>query len=603
MTLRDVNVLKAVSKLVSDVNKLQNGEPIRGPCAIFRERRARGPQGDLMSVLGNFQNGSDSNAELEAVERSVFGKRGVLWIGVAAVLVPLAVLLGLQYWWLGDLERSSAIAREATLENFLEAVAKEVDYFYWKISERALNPPAVVFEEETIYKAGHFFKKKEIYGAKRLFIVSFKARDAVWFFNPDTAEMEVPEYSDETLAVWAAMSPWKMFYKKGSKFETTALTVDQHDPNNRIIINPITDEKSMLVGLAGLIVDPEFFEKELLPKAIKMSLPELDSKDGLMLCVRDGQGHQILPHAPKTDPKMDRVKRAPTFVFTDWRLSLQGDFASPKKWARANFAYNITLSALLAGVLIAGIALTLRTALREMKLSAMKNEFVSNVSHELRTPLSSIRVFGEFMRRGRVTEQEKVQEYGTYIETESRRLTQLINNILDFSRIESGRKVYQFEPADIEEVIAGTLNTFAVRLRNSGIELTYQGPDEPLPELSVDSNAIDRALSNLLDNAVKYSNGGDLIEIRLTANSSEVRIAVTDRGIGIPRDEQQRIFERFHRVSTGLVHDVRGSGLGLSLVRHIVQAHGGRVTVDSKLGEGSTFTIHLPLTGAATGRD
>ncbi len=554
-----------------------------------------------MSVLDTIHNGSESDSELRAVERTIFGQRRSLWIGVAAVLVPLAVLLGLQCWWLADLEQSSAIAREATLKNYVEAVVKEVDYFYWKISERALNPPAVVFEEETIYKAGHFFKKKDIYGAKRLFIVSFKARDAVWFFNPETAGMEVPEYSDETLAVWAAMSPWKMFYKKGSKFKTTVLTVDQHDPDNRIIINPITDEKSMLVGLAGLIVDPGFFERELLPKAIKMALPELDSKDGLLLCVRDGQGHQVLPHSPQTDPKKDRVKRAPTFVFTDWRLSLQGDFASPEKWARANFAYNITLSALLAAVLIAGIALTLRTALREMKLSAMKNEFVSNVSHELRTPLSSIRVFGEFMRRGRVTDQEKVKEYGTYIETESRRLTQLINNILDFSRIESGRKVYQFEPTDIEEVIGGTLNTFGVRLRNSAIELAYHGPEEPLPELNLDANAIDRALSNLLDNAVKYSNGGDRIDISVEADDANVRISIRDRGIGIPRDEQQRIFERFHRVSTGLVHDVRGSGLGLSLVQHIMKAHGGRVTVDSKPGEGSTFTLHLPLAAAGRG--
>ena len=554
-----------------------------------------------MSVLGNFNDDSESKAELKAVERSLFGKRRVLWIGVAAVLVPLTVLFGLQYWWLGDLERSSAIARGATLKNYLEAVAKEVDYYYWKISERALNPPAYVFEEDTIHKAGGFFKKKDIHGAKRLFIVSFKSKDSVWFFDPETTTMEIPEFSDETLAVWAAMSPWKLYYKKGSKFDTTALTVDQHDPSNRIIINPITDEKSMLVGLAGLIVDSEFFEKELLPKAIRMALPEFDSEDGLMLCVRDGQGRQVLPSSPITNPKDDRVKHAPSFVFTDWRLSLQGDFASPEKWARANFAYNITLSALLAAVLIAGIALTLRTALREMKLSAMKNEFVSNVSHELRTPLSSIRVFGEFMRRGRVTDQEKVKEYGTYIETESRRLTQLINNILDFSRIESGRKVYQFEPADVEEVVAGTLNTFGVRLRNSSIELAYHGPDEPLPELILDANAIDRALSNLVDNAVKYSNGGDRIDISVEADDANVRISVRDRGIGIPRDEQQRIFERFHRVSTGLVHDVRGSGLGLSLVQHIMKAHGGRVTVDSKPGEGSTFTLHLPLAGAGRG--
>jgi signal transduction histidine kinase len=255
----------------------------------------------------------------------------------------------------------------------------------------------------------------------------------------------------------------------------------------------------------------------------------------------------------------------------------------------------MTLSAILALVLLAGIGLTIRTALREMKLSAMKNEFVSNVSHELRTPLSSIRVFGEFMRRGRVEDPDKVREYGSYIETESRRLTQLINNILDFSRIESGHIAYNFEATDLEELLTGTLATFAVRLRDKGFEVSYDGPDDPLPEIRLDANAIDRAVANLLDNAVKYSNGDRRIGVELSRSGDGVAIAVSDHGIGIPRDELERIFERFHRVSTGLVHDVKGSGLGLTLVRHIAEAHGGRVTVKSEPGSGSTFTIHLPI--------
>jgi signal transduction histidine kinase len=554
-----------------------------------------------VSILNNHRNGRDnsfSDSELKAVERSVLGGRRVLWGGVLAVLLPLAILLALQYWWLADLERTSAVARKATLNNYLGAVSKEVHYFYLKTSQSALNLPPEVFLESKILKTGAYFKKWEIKGAKRLFVVSYKTRDSIYFYDPKTHKMSIPDYSEETVAVWAAASPWGYLRKKGGKIETTSLSVNQHDPNNRIVLNPITDEQSKLVGLAGMIVDQKFFEKVVLPEAIAASLPKFNKEEKLLVCVRDHQGRQVFPYGFKADRKNDRVKRGFEFIFTDWTMSLQGDFASPEKWARANFAYNMTLSAVLAVVLLGGVALTIRTALREMKLSAMKNEFVSNVSHELRTPLSSIRVFGEFMRRGRVGDPEKVREYGTYIETESRRLTQLINNILDFSRIESGRKVYTFESADLEEILAGALATFTVRLRDKGFEVEYHGPEEPLPEVDVDANAIDRAVANLLDNAVKYSNGGRSILVGLERRGDEVTLWVTDQGIGIPRDEQERIFERFHRVSTGLVHDVKGSGLGLSLVRHIAEAHGGRVSVESEIGKGSTFTIHLPLESA-----
>jgi signal transduction histidine kinase len=540
-------------------------------------------------------NGAYSGAELRAVERSVLGGRRILWAGVLVVVLPLLVLLGLQYLWLADLEHNSAIAREATLTNYLGAISKEVHYFYLKTAQRVLNLPPEVFSKEGIQKIGVYFKKRATPGAKQLFVVSFKTRESILFFDPNSGRMEAPDFSEETVAVWAAAAPWSYLRKKGGKIEATALSVHQHDPDNRIILNPITDEDWNLVGLAGMIVDQDFFENVVLPKAIEASLPKFDEGEELIVCVRDNQGRQVLPKNCRTDPKKDRVKSSFEFIFTDWTMSLQGDFAAPEKWARANFAYNMTLSAVLAVFLIAGIALTVRTALREMKLSAMKNEFVSNVSHELRTPISSIRVFGEFMRRGRVVDPAKVREYGTYIETESRRLTQLINNILDFSRIESGRKVYTFEAVDIEEVLLGVLATFTVRLRDKGFEIEFHGPDEPLPEIQADASAIDRAVANLLDNAVKYSDGGRSIRLGLERRGNEIAISVEDQGIGIPRDEQKRIFERFHRVSTGLVHDVKGSGLGLSLVQHIAEAHGGRVTVESEVEKGSTFTIHLPM--------
>jgi two-component system phosphate regulon sensor histidine kinase PhoR len=224
----------------------------------------------------------------------------------------------------------------------------------------------------------------------------------------------------------------------------------------------------------------------------------------------------------------------------------------------------------------------------------MKSDFVSNVSHELRTPLSSIRVFGEYMRLGRVTRPEKIQQYGEYIEAESRRLTQLINNILDFSKIESEEKKYRFCDVNVVELVEHTVAGLEMPLRDQGFAFTFTAASHP-PPLRIDKDAIGQVLVNLIDNAVKYSGERKEIDVRIEQVGGEVRIAIGDRGIGIPSNEQKKIFEKFYRVGSGLVHDVKGSGLGLAIVQHVVKAHGGRVEVASTPGEGSTFTIVLPL--------
>jgi two-component system phosphate regulon sensor histidine kinase PhoR len=238
--------------------------------------------------------------------------------------------------------------------------------------------------------------------------------------------------------------------------------------------------------------------------------------------------------------------------------------------------------------------LALRAAAREVRLSQMKSDFVSNVSHELRTPLSSIRVFGEYMRLGRVERPEKIREYGEYIEAESRRLTQLINNILDFSKIESAEKKYRFCTADAGDFVAQTVAAFELPLREKGVSVRVHTPAVPLPPVSIDRDALAQALVNLLDNAVKYSGDRQEIDVRVSAIRGEVHVAVEDRGIGIPAREQKKIFEKFYRVGSGLVHDVKGSGLGLAIVMHVVKAHGGRIDVVSAPGAGSVFTIVLP---------
>jgi two-component system phosphate regulon sensor histidine kinase PhoR len=262
--------------------------------------------------------------------------------------------------------------------------------------------------------------------------------------------------------------------------------------------------------------------------------------------------------------------------------------------ARYLFVVNVAMSLLMTVSVLGGIAVALRAASREIRLSKMKADFVSNVSHELRTPLSSIRVFAEFLKMGRVENPAKVREYGEYIEAESRRLSQLIANILDFSRIESGQKTYKFEKADVVRVVASTVKTFEMRMCQSDFAVSFSAPSAALPPAVIDPDAISLAVANLLDNAVKYSGDAREVSVRIDHVGKFLSVAVADRGIGIPKDEHERIFERFHRVGNALVHDVKGSGLGLAIVKHIVSAHRGWVAVDSEPGSGSTFTVFLP---------
>jgi signal transduction histidine kinase len=220
------------------------------------------------------------------------------------------------------------------------------------------------------------------------------------------------------------------------------------------------------------------------------------------------------------------------------------------------------------------------------------------VSHELRTPLALIRLYAETLELGRISTAGKQQQYYEIIRKESERLTSLINNILDFSRIEAGKKEYSFRETDVADLVRSTLESYRFEIEQNGFEFE-QKIDNNLPPLTVDREAIARSLLNLVNNAVKYSAGRKYLGVHLYRRDGNVNLEVEDHGIGIPPKEQHKIFEKFYRVGDPLVHNTKGSGLGLSLVRHIVLAHGGQVAVESAPGRGSKFIIILPVQNSA----
>ena len=232
----------------------------------------------------------------------------------------------------------------------------------------------------------------------------------------------------------------------------------------------------------------------------------------------------------------------------------------------------------------------LYAAEKERRLSQLKSELMANVSHELKTPLSVVRMFADMLRSDRVPSEERRHEYLDIICRESERLTSLIDNVLDFSALESGQGTYRLRRGDLADAVGRALEAFRYRSEQEGVEIRLEAAED-LPPVMIDQEAIALAVINLLDNAVKY--GGETpVELELSRRRSVVDVAVRDRGPGIPQDSLQLVFDRFYRGPHS--GPTRGSGIGLSLVKHIAQAHGGRAWAKNAAGGGAVVGFWIP---------
>ena len=293
--------------------------------------------------------------------------------------------------------------------------------------------------------------------------------------------------------------------------------------------------------------------------------------------------------------------RFPTTLY-NWRLQVSPQ-ASEELASRVQNRrlLEITMVSLSAIVIVAGAIAMVLVAEKERRVSALKSEFVANVSHELKTPLALVRMFAEMLQSGRVQSDAKRQEYLDIIVRESERLSALIENVLDFARLERGRGSYEFTEGDVGDAVTRAANVLRYRSEREGVSLVVDvAPD--LPRARIDERAIQLAVINLVDNALKYAPGTGEIVVRATRDAGEgtVRVDVVDRGPGVPAEDRIRIFERFVRLpgasaGKGEATPVRGSGIGLALVKHIAESHGGRAWVESDATKGgSTFSFSIP---------
>src|SRR5256714_4625463 len=364
----------------------------------------------------------------------------------------------------------------------------------------------------------------------------------------------------------------------------------------------LPDNSTDEVAFGGVSFDPCYMKNNFFPEMLAGSVND-KSKDqtgnqlAMMIYRSDTpEGKDLKPIVttagwdegkPEVTRKMDDVFRGLALAIKYQGVSVEALGAT---WMRRSFL----ILGFLSVMIVEGLVLTKHMVGKEMAVAKLKSDFVLTVSHELRTPLALIRLYAETLELGRITTKEKKQQYYRIIRKESERLTALINNILDFSRIEAGRKEYEFRETDIADLVRNTLDSYRYQIEQQGFALE-ENIDPDLPVVQVDREAIARALVNLVNNALKYSTNEKYLGVKLYRENGAVKLEVADRGIGIARRDQGKIFEKFYRAGDPLVHNTKGSGLGLSLVRHITEAHGGDISVESTPGAGSKFTLSLPL--------
>ena len=536
--------------------------------------------------------------------------RLMLTLGLA-VLLPAAALIYVNFSQLRTFERDKVL-EAAIHRDFQEMLA---------IAEKKMNKKAYTMAEEArdVFpspdtEAGEKEKKLDLILSKNPWMAHvflFDEKGLVFRSQPqqmgDQYFRKEHDQLAETFGGWLGMEGKSMvedmhkktrlmsFYSSptkradGETYVTTALFALPGLSSDRVVVGGATFDacylkQTFFPGMLEELVNQKMSDQGGNRLAMMVYPADLDG------------GHEIKPLAASTGwgEGKPEVTRKFDDVFRGLGLAIKYQGTSVEALGQTWVHNGFLILGFLSLMIIGGLVLTKHIVSKEMALARLKSDFVSNVSHELRTPLALIRLYAETLELGRITTEEKKQQYYCIIRKESERLTALINNILDFSRIEAGRKEYEFRKTDIAELVRNTLDSYRYQIEQQGFAFE-ENIDSNLPAVPVDREAIARALVNLVNNALKYSTDEKFLGVSLYRENGVVKLEVADHGIGIERRDQSKIFEKFYRAGDPLVHNTKGSGLGLSLVRHITQAHGGEIAVESTPGKGSRFILSLPL--------
>lgn len=369
----------------------------------------------------------------------------------------------------------------------------------------------------------------------------------------------------------------------------------EFDAHRSMTLALINNREQQVVGHVNFLIDKEY----LLNSVMK---PKLESKigspeeSGIVVWLRDWMQDEILLSSDDSYPfdrgKVDIHQRFPNLL-DNWIL-YASFLESPSVAAtRASVNRNFVLLGIAVFVLFGAFIFMFINAQREREFARRQAGFLANVTHELKTPLAVMQAAGENISDGRVTEGKRLKEYGTHIYNEAIRLRKMIDKLLDVAKVDSGQTVVEQAPHQLQYLIHEYYQANEDYVKEKGFEFTYQ-TEENIPPVMIDPNHLETIMNNLIENSIKYSHNEKEIHMQLQSTKKSVQLSVTDKGEGIPKKEQNKIFDKFYRVENSLTAKTKGHGLGLSIVKNLIELNGGSITLTSIPGNGTTFTITFP---------
>jgi len=504
---------------------------------------------------------------------------------IAVIVVSTVILSYFSYYY--------AVGRENLVETSLvQANIKLAGQYIARIEQRIIDNDRILSSQVNVDDPASWPAFEEM--ARR----GDYNVEQVYFLKPDSNYPLYPPYSEEIRQAWSA---FRLGFRVGS-LNLERLTLDQ--------VHHLHLERSENYFFASYVMK-ENARGERYIVCFQMNLDKVlamidrylrDLQPNFYVGIVDFDNNVIYNQPVSRSSKYFHETRFPTTLYK-WLLQfVPRNYTEIERNAQNQRRVYLFLIVLSMTLIFASVAIIYVAGRRERQLARLKEDFISHVSHELKTPLSLISMFSQILLTGRSRTEKAQEEYYEIIHTQSERMSRLVNNLLDFARMEREKEALKFERLNLARLVEQELDGYRSQIRLDGFDVTKQ-IDADIPDTLADPTAISTALFNLLDNSVAYSAERKRISVRLTRSNGFIDLAVADAGMGIPADELEKVFEKFYRGRNSAATGIRGSGIGLAITRRIAELHGGEVTVESRPGEGSTFTLRIPIRAVAQTAD